>query len=126
MRRLPPRVDQTGPSAVAALNRVTFHPYSDFLLHDIGSIGDGISQGQASGREMRTAPLWGLRNAASLLHDGSARTIEQAIQRHDGQARAARERFSALDAASSARAADVSQIVVRRQRRAMKASTADQ
>jgi CxxC motif-containing protein (DUF1111 family) len=93
---------QTGPSPVAALNRVTFHPYSDFLLHDMGSLGDGISQGQASGREMRTAPLWGLRNAASLLHDSSARTIEQAIQRHDGQGRAARERFSALDVASTA------------------------
>jgi CxxC motif-containing protein (DUF1111 family) len=93
---------ETGPSPLAALNRVTFHPYSDFLLHDMGSLGDGIGQAQASGREMRTAPLWGLRNSARLLHDSSAATIEEAIQRHDGQARAARDRFAALDAASVA------------------------
>src|SRR5262252_1563092 len=80
---------ETGASAVAALNRVTFHPYSDFLLHDMGTLGDGIVQGQARAREMRTAPLWGLRSAARLLHDGSATTIEQAIQRHDGQGAAA-------------------------------------
>jgi len=93
---------QTGPSPVGALNRATFHPYSDFLLHDMGSLGDGIVQGQAAGREMRTASLWGLRSANRLLHDASANTIELAIQRHDGQARAARERFAALDAASVA------------------------
>src|SRR5262245_20646186 len=91
-----PSID-TGTSTVAALNRVTFHPYSDFLLHDMGALGDGIVQGQAGAREMRTAPLWGLRSAARLLHDGSATTIEQAIQRHDGQAAAARDRFAALD-----------------------------
>lgn len=51
----------TGPSPVKALNKVAFFPYSDFLLHDMGSLGDGIEQGQAKGREMRTAPLWGLR-----------------------------------------------------------------
>jgi len=93
---------QTGPSPIAALNRATFHPYSDFLLHDMGTLGDGIVQGQATGREMRTAPLWGLRNANRLLHDGGATTIERAIERHDGQARAARERFAALDADSVA------------------------
>src|SRR5262249_29488069 len=88
---------ETGASAVGALNRVTFHPYSDFLLHEMGTLGDGIVQGQAGAREMRTAPLWGLRSAARLLHDGSATTIEQAIQHHDGQAAAARDRFAALD-----------------------------
>ena len=93
---------QTGPSAIAALNRATFHPYSDFLLHDMGSLGDGIVQGQATGRDMRTAPLWGLGGASRLLHDGSAVSPEQAIQRHDGQARAARDRFTALDPARSA------------------------
>ncbi|HMF98165.1 MAG TPA: di-heme oxidoredictase family protein [Vicinamibacterales bacterium] len=88
---------ETGASTVAALNRVTFHPYSDFLLHDMGTLGDGIVQGQARAREMRTAPLWGLRSAARLLHDGSATTIEQAIQRHDGQGAAAGDRFATLD-----------------------------
>jgi len=93
---------QTGPNGIAALNRVAFHPYSDFLLHDMGSLGDGIAQGQASPREMRTAPLWGLRSAGRLLHDASASTIDQAILRHDGQGRGARDRFAALDADRSA------------------------
>jgi CxxC motif-containing protein (DUF1111 family) len=88
---------QTGTNAVAALSRVTFHPYSDFLLHDMGALGDGIAQGQAGMRDMRTSPLWGLGSAGRLLHDGSANGIEQAILRHDGQAAAARNRFSALD-----------------------------
>jgi CxxC motif-containing protein (DUF1111 family) len=69
---------------------VSFHPYSDFLLHDMGSFGDGISQGAAGGREMRTAPLWGLRTLQRFFHDGSARSLEDAIRRHDGQGVAAR------------------------------------
>jgi CxxC motif-containing protein (DUF1111 family) len=87
---------QTGPSAVAALDRVSFHPYSDFLLHDMGSLGDGIGQGHASGREMRTAPLWGIRGASRLLHDGSVGTVTQAILQHDGQGRRSRDRFTTL------------------------------
>jgi CxxC motif-containing protein (DUF1111 family) len=87
---------QTGPSAVAALDLVSFHPYSDFLLHDMGSLGDGIGQGHASAREMRTTPLWGLRSANRFLHDGSARTVTDAILRHDGQGRASRDRFATL------------------------------
>src|SRR5262249_33573932 len=63
---------KSGPSPVAALNQVTFHPYSDFLLHDMGSLGDGITQGTATGRLMRTAPLWGVRVLTTLLHDGRA------------------------------------------------------
>src|SRR5262249_26767306 len=46
---------QTGPNAVSALNRVTFHPYSDFLLHDMGDLGDGMVQANAGATEMRTA-----------------------------------------------------------------------
>ena len=87
---------KTGPSAIKALNKVTFHPYSDFLLHDMGSLGDGISQNEATGKLMRTAPLWGLRKQATLLHDGRATTIEQAILAHDGQGKKARDRFAAL------------------------------
>jgi CxxC motif-containing protein (DUF1111 family) len=89
---------RTGRSDIAALNRTDFHPYSDFLLHDMGSLGDGIVQDQATGREMRTAPLWGLRNNNRLLHDGRSRSLEDAIRRHDGQGRAARDRFNELDA----------------------------
>jgi CxxC motif-containing protein (DUF1111 family) len=87
----------TGPNAVKALDRVAYHPFSDFLLHDMGSLGDGIVQGAANGRQMRTAPLWGLRYASSLLHDGRAATPLQAILAHDGQGRRARNRFVALD-----------------------------
>lgn len=87
---------QTGPNAVAALNRATFQPYSDFLLHDMGSLGDGIEQGRATGREMRTAPLWGLRELPSFLHDGRATTVDEAIRFHDGQARDAVERYLKL------------------------------
>jgi CxxC motif-containing protein (DUF1111 family) len=62
----------------------------------MGSLGDGIAQGHASGREMRTTPLWGLRSATRFLHDGSAATVTAAVLRHDGQGRAARDRFTNL------------------------------
>jgi len=86
----------SGNSPVQALSNVTFHPYSDFLLHDMGALGDGIVQGQASGRQMRTAPLWGLRTTERFLHDGRATTLEDAILAHDGEAVASRNRFSGL------------------------------
>jgi CxxC motif-containing protein (DUF1111 family) len=86
----------TGPNASAALDQVTFFPYSDFLLHDMGSLNDGIAQGGARTNEMRTAPLWGLRLLTTFLHDGSANNIPQAILRHDGEGAAARNAFSRL------------------------------
>jgi CxxC motif-containing protein (DUF1111 family) len=88
----------TGSSPVKALDKVVFHPYSDFLLHDMGSLGDGIEQGNAKGREMRTAPLWGLRVRNTFLHDGSQSTLEGAILAHDGQGQRSKNRFSALSA----------------------------
>jgi CxxC motif-containing protein (DUF1111 family) len=92
---------QTGAHENPALDRVTYHPYSDFLLHDMGSLGDGFPQGTTARREMRTAPLWGLRLIPgsifpAFLHDGRARTIEAAIDAHDGQGKASRDRFTAL------------------------------
>jgi CxxC motif-containing protein (DUF1111 family) len=84
---------RTGPHPVRALDRVTFRPYSDFLLHDMGSLGDGMEQGRAGAREMRTAPLWGVGSIETLLHDGRATTLDQAIRAHDGQGRAARNRY---------------------------------
>jgi len=87
---------RTGPNAIAALDQVAFQPYSDFLLHDMGSLGDGMQQGQAGGREFRTAPLWGLRVARRLLHDGRADSIANAVLMHDGQARDSRDRAVAL------------------------------
>jgi CxxC motif-containing protein (DUF1111 family) len=86
----------TGSSPIAALNGVTFHPYSDFLLHDMGPLGDGIEQGKARGMEMRTRPLWGLRERKSFLRDGRTSSLIEAILEHAGQGQAAGERFEAL------------------------------
>ena len=92
----------SGDSPVTSLRFRTFQPYSDFLLHDMGELGDGIEQGEATGREMRTAPLWGLRLLTTFLHDGRAHTIEDAILAHDGQAGGARDRFAASSATERA------------------------
>jgi CxxC motif-containing protein (DUF1111 family) len=87
----------TGPNAIAALDRVRFEPFSDFLLHDMGSLGDSIEQGAAGGRQMRTAPLWGLRVRTTYLHDGRASSVEAAILAHDGQGRGAMREYTHLD-----------------------------
>ncbi|TMB41106.1 MAG: thiol oxidoreductase, partial [Deltaproteobacteria bacterium] len=86
----------TAPNASGAFDRVAYHPFSDFLLHDMGSLGDGIDQGDAKGAEMRTQPLWGVSQQTRLLHDGRVRTIADAILAHDGQGKPARDRFAAL------------------------------
>jgi CxxC motif-containing protein (DUF1111 family) len=93
----------TGPHPIAALSNKIYSPYSDFLLHDMGALGDGIVQGDASGREFRTAPLWGLRTQGTFLHDGRANNINDAITAHDGQARTSREAYQQLDAQARAR-----------------------
>ena len=86
----------TGASPIAALHQVEFHPYSDFLLHKMGALGDRVQQAKAGGREMRTAPLWGLRVRATFLHDGRASTFAEAILAHDGQGANARKKFQKL------------------------------
>ncbi len=86
----------TGPNAIAALSQKPVALYSDLLLHDMGSLGDGIAQGAAGPRDMRTAPLWGLRVSAPYLHDGRAATLDDAIRAHDGEARNSRERYQTL------------------------------
>ncbi len=86
----------TGSNSDAAFDQVTYHPYSDFLLHDMGTLGDGIDQGDARGSEMRTQPLWGLSAQTRLLHDGRVTTVSDAVAAHDGQGAAARDRFAAL------------------------------
>ena len=70
-----------------ALARVTFHPFGDYLLHDIGT-GDGIVQsgGQETRNLIRTAPLWGLSKRQSFMHDGQSTSIVDAIGRHGGEA----------------------------------------
>jgi CxxC motif-containing protein (DUF1111 family) len=78
-----------------ALGNKIIHPYSDFLLHNIGT-HDPIVQNDATYNMVRTAPLWGLRNRASFLHDFSAQTLTEAITSHGGQAKGAADGFGAL------------------------------
>src|SRR5581483_482332 len=83
-----------------ALGNKIIHPYSDFLLHDIGS-GDGIpvlpdAIYAATTNKIRTAPLWGLRTRNRLMHDGLSFTLQEVIQRHNGQASTVRSRYNAL------------------------------
>jgi CxxC motif-containing protein (DUF1111 family) len=87
----------SGASPVAALSEKAYAPFSDFLLHDMGELGDGVAEGDALPREMRTAPLWGGRLSGSrrLLHDGRARSFEEAIEQHGGQGAASRELYRA-------------------------------
>lgn len=92
---------QTGPSSVSTSLAFQNVPlYSDLLLHQMGSLADGIAQAAAQPGEMRTAPLWGLRARAPYLHDGRASTILEAILLHDGEARIIRNRFAAMPTAS--------------------------
>lgn len=85
-------------------DKTKIHPYSDFLLHDLGSgLADGRSDFKASGSEWRTQPLWGLKYAKKVLkkeprylHDARARSLEEAILWHDGEALRAKLAFMAL------------------------------
>lgn len=86
----------TGPNTVRALDRKPVNLFSDLLLHDMGSLNDGIAQADALPNEMKTAPLWGLRHRAPYLHDGRAPTLFLAISDHDGEASPARDRFNKL------------------------------
>lgn len=90
-------------AALKAAVNLTFHPYTDLLLHDMG---DGLADGRpdflADGREWRTAPLWGIgllpvvNGHTDLLHDGRARNVLEAILWHGGEAQAARDAFAAM------------------------------
>ena len=100
-----------------ALGSITFHPYGDFLLHDVGT-GDGIVQAnpehyghsvaqqmagylsqqhaESTQNKMRTAPLWGVRLRPRLMHDGASFTFRDAILRHRGEAQDESRRFDRL------------------------------
>ena len=103
-----------------ALGNKTFHPYGDFLLHDVGT-GDGIviameehygkhmyqikwknlslESHRSSANKMRTAPLWGVRTHTMLMHDGASLTFPEAILRHKGEASDVTRRFEQLSQA---------------------------
>lgn len=94
----------TGPSAIEALDRVDFHPYTDLLLHNMGEeLDDGYTEGTADSDEWRTPPLWGigLRSDSQggklfLLHDGRATSWDEAVEYHGGEASSARTKYFAL------------------------------
>jgi CxxC motif-containing protein (DUF1111 family) len=88
------------------LGNKVIHPYSDFLLHDVGT-GDGIPflptpEFAATARQLRTAPLWALRTRNRLMHDGLSFTKQEAIERHAGQATGVRATYRALSVAEQA------------------------
>lgn len=94
----------TPRSDVAVLGNQTFAPYTDLLLHDMGAgLDDGYTEGTAKTAEWRTPPLWGLGLSANsqggglfLLHDGRARSVDEAIRLHGGEARDVRARYEQL------------------------------
>lgn len=98
---------KTGASSIAALSNKAFYPYTDLLLHDMGlGLDDGYTEGTAKTYEWRTPALWGLGlskysqgDQYFLLHDGRARSIEEAIRLHGGEAQVSREKFETLSEA---------------------------
>ncbi len=116
-----PTVQTSQYHPLAEVRNQTIHPYSDLLLHDMGDgLADNLGEGSASGREWRTTPLWGLGLSACVtggvvnisgleggevctphhayLHDGRARTIEEAILWHGGEAEASKNQYEMLSA----------------------------
>lgn len=97
---------KTGNSSIAAIGNKIFYPYSDLLLHDMGTaLDDGYTEGSAKTYEWRTPPLWGLglsKNSQGgqyfLMHDGRARSIDEAILLHGGEANQIRNNYQVLTA----------------------------
>jgi CxxC motif-containing protein (DUF1111 family) len=90
-------INQGAFTVPPALGNKIIHPFSDFLLHNVGT-GDGIVQngGQGTRNMVRTAPLWGVRSRDRLMHDGDTLTRNEAILRHAGQAAAAVNNYQSL------------------------------
>ncbi len=91
------------------LRNQTIHPYTDLLLHDMGAgLADNMGEGNATGSEWRTPPLWsigltaGVSGGEAYLHDGRARSLEEAILWHGGEAEAAKEAFRTMSATQRA------------------------
>jgi CxxC motif-containing protein (DUF1111 family) len=73
----------TAKSPTTGQSNVTFQPYSDFAVHNMGNgLADGVTQGGANGNEFRTAPLWGVGQRVFFLHDGRTNDLNVAIQQH--------------------------------------------
>jgi CxxC motif-containing protein (DUF1111 family) len=72
----------TGPSPFSPLNNVSYSPFSDIALHNMGTLADRVPQGGAGSDEFRTAPLWGVGQRLFFLHDGRTANIVDAIRAH--------------------------------------------
>ena len=100
----------TGVNTAINLSSQRIHPYTDLLLHDLGdALGDNRPDFLATGNEWRTPPLWGLGmlaktngGSAYFLHDGRARSIEEAILWHGGEATKSKQAFMQLNKADRA------------------------
>jgi len=99
----------SGSSSVDAVKAQRIYPFTDMLLHDMGEgLADGRTDYAANGHEWKTRPLWGIgltqtvNGLSGFLHDGRARTLEQAILWHGGEAEAAKERFRTMSASDRA------------------------
>lgn len=95
----------TGEHVLPVLSRQTIYPFTDLLVHDMGEgLADGRQDFGANGREWKTRALWGIgltqtvNPRAGFLHDGRARTLEEAILWHGGESTHSREKFAALSA----------------------------
>ena len=101
-----PKYTTAANAAEPELANQVIRPYSDLLLHDMGEgLADNRTEFQASGRDWRTPPLWGIgltetvNGSSFFLHDGRARSLTEAILWHGGEAQKARDRFAAANAA---------------------------
>jgi CxxC motif-containing protein (DUF1111 family) len=88
----------TGANKVRALDRKPVNAYSDLLLHDMGPERADICLGLATPSEFRTEPLMGLRFATKYMHDGAAKSIEEAIEMHGGEGSRSRDNFAKASA----------------------------
>jgi CxxC motif-containing protein (DUF1111 family) len=108
---VPEWTTSTAPALEAALRGKVIRPYSDFLLHDMGLLGDGVTDGYAGELEMRTPTLWNLRTRDPMLHSGAAsggtfsERVRTAIALHGpyGEGAASAEAFSLLSEADKER-----------------------
>lgn len=96
----------TGPHPIEGIEGHEIWPFTDLLLHDMGpALADGRPDGLANGREWRTPPLWGIglfqavNDHTRYLHDGRARSLEEALLWHGGEAEASQQSFLAASAA---------------------------
>ena len=97
----------TAQSRFTGQSNKTFQPFSDFAVHAMGSLGDGISQGSASGQEFRSAPLWGVGQRIFMLHDGRTSNIITAIEAHSSNGSEANTVIRNFNALSSGNQQDL-------------------